>query len=159
MKSNLRFLSGGLFFYFLQKIIIMKRKLLLISIIFALTLILLPACDAKNAGSLKSITRPYIAQYECTSATFGGDDILERFDYIEITLVNKKDMEVIYKPKGGDRKLIKTTYSLNTETRELTAEVGIYGYKFKETTKIQNGKFTISKAIGRKQLIMNFRMK
>ncbi len=137
----------------------MKRKLILISIICALLLVLLPACDAKNAGSLKTITRPYIAQYECTSATLGGDDVLKKFDYIEINLVNKKDMEIIYKPKDGDRKVIKTTYSLNTQTRELTAEVGIYGYKFKQTTKIQNGKFTISKAIGRKQLIMNFEMK
>ncbi|MDE6613435.1 MAG: hypothetical protein K2K28_02655 [Clostridia bacterium] len=137
----------------------MKRKLIFISVLCTLLLLLLPACDAKNAGSLKSITRPYIAQYECTSATFGGDDVLKKFDYIEINLVNKKDMEIIYKPKGSDRKIIKTTYSLNTETREMTAEVGIYGYSFKETTKIQNGKFTISKAIGRKQLIMNFQMK
>ncbi len=137
----------------------MKKKSFILTAVFAFLLLLLPACDARSAGSLKSITRPYIAQYECTSATYGGDNLLEKYDYIEIILVNKNDMEIVYKPKYARQRVIETTYSLDTETRELTAEIGILGYKFKETVKIEHGKFTITKAIANKQLIMNFQMK
>lgn len=137
----------------------MKRKLLFVAVICALLITILPACDAQKAGSLKVITRPYIAQYECISAIFGDEDLLEKFDYIEINLVNKKELELIYKPKNGDRKIITTTYELNPETRELSADIGIFGYRFKQTTKIENGKFTVVKTIGKKQLIMNFKVK
>lgn len=137
----------------------MKRKLLFIAVIFALFITILPACDAQKAGSLKVITRPYIAQYECTSATFGDDNLLEKFDYIEVNFLNKKELEIIYKIKSGNRKVIASTYEIDPETRELSAEIGIFGYSFRPTTKIENGKFTVMKTIGRKQLIMNFQLK
>ncbi|MDE5943020.1 MAG: hypothetical protein K2H30_02290 [Clostridia bacterium] len=137
----------------------MKRKLLFVGLIFAILITLLPACDAQKAGSLKTITRPYIAQYECTSATLGSENLLEKFDYIEVNLADKKELEVIFKLKGGDRKIITTTYEFDTETRELSADIGIFGYRFKQTTKIENGRFTVTKAIGLKQLIMKFQLK
>ncbi len=137
----------------------MKRKLFFISVIFALILTLFPACDAQKAGSLKVITRPYIAQYECTSATFGKDNLLDKFDYIEVNLVNKNELEVIYKLKIGDRKIISAPYDFNPETHELSADIGILGYKFKQTVIIKNGRFTVTKPIGKKQLIMNFQIK
>lgn len=137
----------------------MKRKLILIAAILTLLLTILPACDAQKAGSLKTITRPYIAQYECTSATYGDDNLLDKFDYIEVNLADKKELELIYKLKNGNRNVITTTYELNPETRELSADIGIFGYKFKQTTKIENGKFTVTKTIGKKLLIMNFELK
>ena len=137
----------------------MKRKLIVFAVMLTLALLLLPACDARKAGSLKTITRPYIATYECIEATLGGEDMLEKFDYIEIVLVDSKQMELIYKPKNGDKKIVKSDYSLDLQTHELTAEIGIYGYNFRESTVIENGKFTISKKIGTKQLIMKFQMK
>ncbi len=137
----------------------MKRKLILIAAILTLLLAILPACDAQKAGSLKTITSPYIAQYECTSATYGDDNLLDKFDYIEVNLADKKELELIYKLKNGNRNVITTTYELNPETRELSADIGIFGYKFKQTTKIENGKFTVTKTIGKKLLIMNFELK
>ena len=134
----------------------MKRKLILIAVIFTLLLTILPACDAQKAGSLKTITRPYIAQYECVSATYGDDNLLDKFDYIEVNLADKKELELIYKLKNGNRNVITTTYEFNPETRELSAEIGVFGYKFKQSTKIENGKFTVTKTIGKKLLVMNF---
>ncbi|MDE6867998.1 MAG: hypothetical protein K2J83_02505 [Clostridia bacterium] len=137
----------------------MKRKFLFVTVIFALLLTVLPACDAQKAGSLKAMTRPYIAQYECISATLGSENLLDKFDYIEVNLADKKELEVIYKLKGGERKIVTTTYEFDTETRELSADIGIFGYRFKQCAKIENGKFTVTKAIGLKQLIMNFQLK
>ena len=137
----------------------MKRKLIILAAVLSLILVLLPACDARKAGSLKSITKPYIAQYECIEATLGGEDFLKDFDYIEIILVDKEKMELVYKPKNGEKHKVESTYNFDIDTRELTAEIGIYGYTFRERTKVEHGKFTVSKAIGNKQLIMQFKAK
>lgn len=134
----------------------MKKRLIILTV-FCTLLTLLCACDAKNAGPLKSITHPYIAQYECVEAKLGEEDLLKRFDYIKITLVNKDTLELNYKPKDGDNKTIESNYTFDVNSRTLTAEVGILGYTVKQSTVIEKGKFTISKSIGGKQLIMKFK--
>ena len=122
----------------------------------------MPACNAREIGSLKSITNPYIANYECTEAYFGKEDFLGKFDYIELNLINKKEFEFIYKLKGEKKRVIKSEYSVNPKTNELpclSAEIGILGQTFHQTVKIENGKFTISKTICGKQLILKFKAK
>lgn len=137
----------------------MRTKLFVTAIIFALLLTVFPACDAREAGSLKALTKPYIAQYECTEAKLGDEDLLEKFEYITIVLEDKQTLKLIYKPKDGEKHVMESTYSLDTETRELTADLWILGYKFRQSTTVKNGKFTITKKIGDKQLIMNFKSK
>lgn len=135
----------------------MKKRLILFAIICTLLLTFLSACDIKNAGSLKSITNPYIAQYECVEAKLGDEDLLKKFDYIKITLVNKENLELTYKPKDGEHKTIKSKYSFDVKSRILTAEIGLLGYTFKQSTVIEKGRFTLSKSIGSKQLVMKFK--
>lgn len=135
----------------------MKKRLIIFAVLCTLILTLLSACDMKNAGPLKSITHPYIAQYECIEATLGDDDLLDKFDYIKITLVNSDTLELNYKLKDGDNKTIESNYDFDINSRTLTAEVGILGYTVKQSTVIEKGKFTISKSIGGKQLIMKFK--
>ena len=134
----------------------MKKRIILL--IFTCTLLtFLCGCDVKNAGPLKSMTRPYIAQYECVEATLGGEDLLNKFDYIKITLVNKDNMEFNYKQKDGENKILETKYNYDLSSRTLTAEIGLLGYSFNQSTVVEKGKFTISKSIGGKQLIMKFK--
>ena len=136
----------------------MKKRLIFIAVLCCtLILTILSACDIKNAGSLKSLTNPYIAQYECIEATLGNEDMLNKFDYVKITLVDKENLELNYKQKNGPDKIIKSKYTFDTKTHELTAEIGILGYKFKQSTVVEKGKFTISKSIAGKQLIMKFK--
>lgn len=137
----------------------MKKKLIIISAICALLLVLLPACNAKDTGSLKSLTRPYIAQYECTDATYGGEDLLKKFDYIEVLLEDKEQLQVIYRQKGSERRVVKGKYTFDLDTREMNADIGIFGVKIKQSVTVKNGRFTVSKPIGKKQLIMNFKAK
>ena len=137
----------------------MRKKLIFPTIICALLLLLLPACDAREIGSLNSITSPYIAHYECTEAYYGEENILDKFDYVEIKLVNKKQMQLIYKLKGEDKRVIESEYSFDAKSRELSAEIGLLGLKFRQSTTVNNGKFTISKTIGAKQLVMKFEAK
>lgn len=135
----------------------MKKRFIFLAVICTLLLTLLSGCDIKNAGSLKSITNPHVAQYECIEATLGEKDLLKKFDYIKLTLVDKENLELNYKQKDGESKLIKSKYSFDVKTRMLTAEMGLLGYSFKQSTIIEKGRFTISKPIGGKQLIMKFK--
>lgn len=137
----------------------MIKKLLLITFIAAM-LAIFPACSTDDAsGSLKTITNPYIAQYECVEAKLGTQDLLENFEYIRITFLDKSELEVSYKSKNGDRKATKGAYKVDPETRELSGEIGFLGYKFKETTKIENGQFTIKGTVFYMPLVMKFAMK
>lgn len=126
-------------------------------------LVLLPACSTSQAsgtsGSLKSITKPYIGEYECVEAHLGETNLLEKYEFITISLLDNKKMEVSYKPKIGKKKTFEGAYEVNPDTREFTGEVGILGVRFKESTKIENGKFTLTKLIFAMPLIMNFKMK
>ena len=125
-------------------------------------LMLLPACSSMQAsasGSLKSITKPYVGEYECVEARLGETNLLEKYEFITISLLDDKKMEVSYKSKNGKKKTFEGAYKVNEETREFTGEVGILGVKFKESTKIENGKFTLKKLIFSMPLIMNFKMK
>ena len=133
----------------------MKRKLIIIAAICSL-FVLLSACDARDTGSLKSLTRPYIAQYECTDAKLGNDELLEKFDYIKIVLVDKNKMQLIYKLKMGEKRVKESEYTFDAKTRELSADIGIFGYRFNQTTVVKDGKFTVTKTILGKQLVMNF---
>ena len=133
----------------------MKRKLIIIAAICSL-FVLLSACDARDTGSLKSLTRPYIAQYECTDAKLGNDDLLEKFDYIKIGLVDKNKLQLIYKLKMGEKRVKESEYTFDAKTRELSADIGIFGYRFNQTTVVKDGKFTVTKTILGKQLVMNF---
>ncbi len=141
------------------KLLSMKRKFTFIAVIIALILTLLPACDAREMGSLKALTKPYIAHYECYEGSFGGDDVMEKFDYVEIILQDKENLLLSYKFKDGEKQKVESKYKFNNETHELTADIGIFGFRFKESVVVENGKFTVSKPIGTKQLIMKFKTK
>lgn len=137
----------------------MKKKLSLLIFVLCAVLLLLPACDMEEKGSIKAITKPYIAEYECVEAKLGTEDLLKRYDYIYITLANATEMEVSFKPKNGKRSTFKGSYSVDPKTRELTGETGIWGLKFKESVTVKNGEFTIEKNICYQPLYMKFKVK
>lgn len=138
----------------------MKRRLFIVIAIIALCLCILPACemDTENfaRSSVKAISKPYIAQYECVEARFGEDNFLDYYDYIKVVLLNGTEIELLYKLKGGDKKSVIGSYTLNTKTREINAEIGILGYKFKEKVKVEKGGFIISHTLLKKELYMKF---
>lgn len=119
-------------------------------------LLILPSCKQMQNTSIKALTKPYIAQYECIEASYGGNDLLEKYDYIKINIADKRELQLIYKPKDGEKTVKSCNYSFDPDTRELTADISVLGYRFTEKTTIRNGKFTINKQIGRKNLIMKF---
>lgn len=144
----------------MHKLLIMKKNIL-ISIIFsvaALVLLILPACSMTAEGSLKTITKPYIAQYRCIEARLGEENLLDDYEDITITLLDREELEVSFKPKGKEKHSFQVPYTFDPKTHELSGEAGILGYRLKEKVIIENGSFTISKALGKKQLVMKFQV-
>lgn len=125
-------------------------------ILFAVLACTLAACNFDKHESIKAITKPYIARYECTEARLGTTDLLEKYEYIYITLLDKSRLEVKFKPLNGEAKAFEGNYAVDPETREFTGEIGILGCSFKESVKIEKGAFTITKNILSMPLIMKF---
>lgn len=117
---------------------------------------LFSACSAGTSGSLKELTHPYIATYECTRAEWGGQDFLDGFDYIRIVLSDEKNMELKYKKQDEAERSYKCEYSYNEKTGEFATGTGALGIKFREKIVLENGKFTISLPLLGKQLVMQF---
>ena len=108
-------------------------------------------------SSLKAITKPHVAQYECIEAKLGNENFLDGFDYIRITLLNKSDLELSYKRTNGKKHTATGTYTFDDKTRELKADVGILGIKYTQNAVIEKGQFVINRSFGSKQLTMKFK--
>lgn len=135
----------------------MKKKLILISLIFVMALTVLSACDIDANGSIKSITKPYITEYECVEGYLGGENLLDSYEFIKISLVDDKEMQVSFKPINGEKRSFKGFYEVNPETREISAEIGLFGVKFREKITINKGTFVITKNILTKTLLLKFK--
>lgn len=136
----------------------MKKKICLLALLFCAVL-LLPACGFDAQSSLKTITMPYIAEYECVEARLGSEDLLKKYDYFYISLLNKEEFEVSFKEKDGKRLIFKGKYTLDPKTRELSGEIGVLGFKYKESVTVKNGEFVIEKNMGPFPLYMKFRVR
>ena len=134
----------------------MKKKIYATILFSIIICICLCAFTIDTNSSVKSLTKPYITTYECTAARLGNEDLLEKYEYLKITFLDEKQLEVSYKRKDGKRRAHVCDYKFDDKTHEFSAEIGILGFKFRQSTKIENGKFTLSMPILGKTLIMNF---
>lgn len=125
-----------------------------------LSALCLPLCgftfDADS--SLKELTLPYINTYECVSATLGERDLLEGMEYIRITFENDRQLEMCYKPVDGELHRYVCDYTCDQDGT-FTAEIGLLGYTFRQSAKIEGGKFTICMPVLSRPLIMIFEVK
>lgn len=81
---------------------------------------------------------------------------MEKYEYIKITFLDDKELEVSLKRKNGKKKSYTCEYHYDEKTKRFNAELGILGFRFKQDAKIENGKFTVCMPILGKTLLMNF---
>lgn len=112
-----------------------------------------------RTSTLTDLTHPYINTYECTSARLGDEDLLEKYEYFTITFLDENELEVSFKRQGGNRHAYTCGYTVDDDTQELTAELGILGFKFRQSAIIENGKFTLCMPVLGKPLVMVFEVK
>lgn len=134
----------------------MKKKLVAVIFIAVAACMCMCAFTLDMNSSVKSLTKPYITTYDCTFARLGKQDLLEKYDYLKITFLDDKELEVSFKRKNGKKHTYTAPYTYDEESGEIFAEVGILGFKFRQATKIEKGKFNINMPILGIQLSMTF---
>jgi len=134
----------------------MKKKICTLITCGTLAFTLFCGFKIDPSSSVKTLTNPYVTTYECTKAMLGEENLLEKYDYIKIVFIDNDELEVSYKAKRGKRKAYRCAYTYDDETGEFEAEIGILGYKIRQKTKIENGKFNIAMSILGKPLIICF---
>ena len=84
---------------------------------------------------------------------------MEEYEYFRIIVGENNDLKVLFKRKDGKAYEFSSKYTFDDTTHELTAEIGVLGYPYRQKTVIEKGTFTISMPILNKQLIMIFETK
>lgn len=134
----------------------MRKKFIPIILIFVAACMCMCAFTLDMNSSVKSLTKPYITAYDCTYAQLGKENLLDKYEYLKITFLDDEKLEVSFKRKRGKKHTYTSTYTYDDKTGELRSEIGILGFRFRQATKIENGKFNISMPILGKQLSMVF---
>ena len=150
--------GGALIFVRKKAHTVYMKKVRQLSVLLVCIATILSVCAFKidEKSSIKDITHPYINTYECRTATLGQTDILCGYDYIRLIIGESNSLTLLTKPKNGEEYACFGTYAYDRTTGELTADIGVLGYKMKPTTKIERGRFTITMPVLNRQLIMSF---
>lgn len=135
---------------------LMKKRATFLCVLAVFVILFACAFKLDENSSIKDLTHPYINTYECTRATLGETDLLEEYEYFRIIVGENNDLKVLFKRKDGKAYEFSSKYTFDDTTHELTAEIGVLGYTYKQKTIIEKGRFTISMPILNKQLIMIF---
>lgn len=107
--------------------------------------------------SLKDITKPYLGEYECKSATLGEMDMLNAFSYIKLELQADDRFLLTYKTKHGETGRQQGAYKYDGEEKSLI--LSMEGGAYKRSFPIDKGTIDISLPIGGKQLYLQFSRK
>ncbi len=125
------------------------------SILAGLSALLLLFPSAKS--SLPDIAKPYLGVYECTQATLGGKDLLDKFSTVLLELNDDENFTLVYEEKGVKRKQIKGKYDYDEKRGVLTLseKSGI----FKREFPLNGGRLTITFPVGGKTAVLQFEQK
>ncbi len=93
------------------------RKHFIKSSILAGIASLLFSFSALKVGSLTDITKPYLGEYECKSATYGKKDLLEKISCVVIELREDNTFVLRYKDKKGKQKEETGEYTYDSENK------------------------------------------
>ncbi len=137
----------------------MKKKFAPILLLLPFACVLMCAFVVDKNSSLKDLTRPYVNTYECVLARLGEEDLLDDYEFFTITISEDQTLEISFKRKDGKKHSYKCGYEYDAKTGALTAETGILGVRFRQTTTIENGRFTLVIPILCRTLVMVFAVK
>lgn len=82
--------------------------------------VLLCGCDTHEMSTLPDLSKPYTGVYECTELTLGGEDALERFDYVRLELKGNETFALSYRTAEGNEGGVDGEYQMDLERGEVT---------------------------------------
>ncbi len=119
---------------------------------------LLFSFSALKTGSLTDITKPYLGEYECKSATYGNKDMLEDISSVVLELKADNTFVVHYKDKRGKRREETGTYEYDAEKNTFRFYWKGKG-ELKRDFPLEKGSIRGSVKMGRKVLSIHFEQK
>lgn len=115
------------------------RKALFCAAICLFALFPLGGCDVSAMTALAEISRPYTGEYECRSLTVGGEDRLDDYDYVRLTLSRDDTFEIAYREKKGKEGAYKGTYEMDASGENITFTVRVGFIPVHRTFPVENG--------------------
>lgn len=87
------------------------------TILGALTLC---GCDVSSMTTLAEISRPYVGEYVCETLTLGGEDLLDRFETVKLTLGYDGAFRLSYRDRLGAEGGYGGVYEMNAACDAVT---------------------------------------
>ena len=134
------------------------KRLRLKSLIFAGLagcLLCFPAC-AK--GSLTEISKPYLGEYECESATLGEQDFLAEFTYLRLELKSNGEFVLRYQTKQGGQGQETGRYEYDDGAQSIRF-VANGQYQLDRNFSMERGEICLTFPIGKQMLSIRFAQK
>lgn len=135
----------------------MKKTVLKSSLLAALAALSFSFSSLKQ-GSLTDITKPYLGEYECKSATLGDTEYIDDFSYIRLELDADGTFTLFYCPKEGKKRSETGKYVYDKEKKTLGLSLGENG-EFRREFPLKDGAFQITLPLGGKILCLRFEQK
>ena len=135
----------------------MKKQVLKSSLLAGITALLLTFSGLRE-GTLTDITKPYLGEYECKSATLGNEEYVDEFSYIILELKADETFVLRYKTKNKMKGEEKGEYSYDKEKETITLTLGEKS-QFKREFSLKKGTICIEFPVGAKLFVMRFEQK
>ena len=135
----------------------MKKQVLKSSLLAGITALLLTFSGLRE-GRLTDITKPYLGEYECKSATLGNEEYVDEFSYIILDLKADETFVLRYKTKNKMKGEEKGEYSYDKEKETITLTLDEKS-QFKREFSLKKGTICIEFPVGAKLFVMRFEQK
>ncbi len=117
----------------------MRKKMFCAGLCLCLMLFSLCGCDVSSMTTLAEVSRPYTGEYSCKSLTVGGEDRLDDYDYVRLTLSRDDTFEVAYRDNKGKEGAYKGTYEMDASGESITFTVRVGFIPVHRTFPVENG--------------------
>lgn len=114
----------------------------------------LTGCSVSDMSSLTELSRPYVGEYTCEELRLGEEDMLDRFEYVRLTLGPDGDAQLTWRTmEGGEGETL-----LHYEMHEGSITLSKAGRMGAYTFPVEQGAIVITHNIIGRMLYAKFRM-
>ena len=135
----------------------MKKITLKSSLLVGISTLLI-SFSAFRDSKLTDITKPYLGEYECISATLGEKDLTEKFSFVRLELNADESYRLYYRDKNGNKGEEIGTYSYDEQRQEISFTWGKHG-ELKRKFPMQDGTICLCIPIGKELLQIKLEQK
>ncbi len=116
------------------------------------------ACGkAEELGSLQEFSRPYAGEYQCRTLMLGGEDRLDAFESVKLTLGYDGSFLLTYRTAEGAEGAYDGTYRVNGAQTEITFTGGAGSKSVSRSFPMDKGGIFIELPFGSSLLYAEFR--